>query len=90
MNAASKTQLWIGRVLSGIAILFLLFDGITKLMHIAPVVETMTQLGYPESSITTVGVLVFICTALYALPRTAALGAVLLMGFLGGAGGTCQ
>ncbi len=85
MNAATKTQLWIGRVLSGIVILFLLFDGITKLMHIAPVIEAMTQLGYPESSITTVGVLVLICTALYALPRTAALGAVLLTGFLGGA-----
>ncbi len=85
MDDVSQVQRWSGRVVSGIAVLFLLFDGVTKLMHIQPVVEGTMQLGYPESSITIIGVLVLCGTALYLVPRTASLGAVLLTGFLGGA-----
>lgn len=83
----SNTALWTGRILSGIVILFLLFDGAIKLIPIAPVTETMQQLGYPPSAemARILGVLTLICTALYAYPRTSVLGAILLTGFLGGA-----
>ena len=76
---------WAGRVMSGIAVLFLLFDGATKLMKVAPVIEATVQLGYPERSIVPIGVLVLVGTALYVVPRTAMLGAIFLTGFLGGA-----
>jgi hypothetical protein len=81
----SRTALWAGRFLSGLAVLFLLFDGIGKLLKPTPVVEATTALGYSENSLFTLGILVLSCTVLYLIPRTQILGAVLLTGFLGGA-----
>lgn len=76
-----------GRVLSGLAILFLLFDGAIKLVPIAAVTESMQQLGYSDSVELArgLGILTVACTLLYALPRTAIPGAILLTGLLGGA-----
>ncbi|HEV7715392.1 MAG TPA: DoxX family protein [Steroidobacteraceae bacterium] len=82
---ASKKLTWTGRVLSGITVVFLLFDGIIKLMLIQPVVDSFTQLGYPVSQAFGIGVLDIVCAVLYAIPRTAMLGAILLTGLLGGA-----
>lgn len=84
-NHGSKTILWLGRILSALAALFLLLDGVGKVMKPAAVVEATVQLGYPESVISSLGALVLICTVLYVLPQTSTLGAVLLTGFLGGA-----
>jgi hypothetical protein len=81
----SKMMVWTGRMLSGLAVLFLLMDGIGKLVKPAPVIEATTALGWSEGSILTLGVIVLIGTVLYVIPRTAILGAVLLTGFLGGA-----
>jgi hypothetical protein len=83
----SRTALWTGRVLSGIAVLFLIFDGAIKLVPIQPVTDSLRELGYPatDSFARFLGVLTLLCTALYAWPRTAALGAVLLTGIMGGA-----
>jgi hypothetical protein len=81
----SKPMVWAGRILSGLAVLFLLMDGVGKLVKPAPVIEATTALGWSEGSILTLGVLVLIATALYVIPRTAILGAILLTGFLGGA-----
>ncbi len=81
----SKKGLSAGRVMSALAILFLLFDSVGKLLKVAPVVEGSLQLGYPESVIRTLGVILLVCTILYALPRTSILGAILLTGYLGGA-----
>ena len=83
----SRTALWTGRVLSGIAVLFLLFDGAIKLVPIQPVTDSLHELGYPasDSFARFLGVLTLLCTALYAWPRTAMLGAVLLTGIMGGA-----
>jgi hypothetical protein len=83
----SRTTLWTGRVLSGIAVLFLLFDGAIKLVPIQPVTDSLHELGYPVSYSFArfLGVLTLLCTALYAWPRTAVLGAVLLTGIMGGA-----
>ena len=83
----SRNILWAGRVLSGIPVLFLLFDGAIKLVPIQPVIDSLRELGYPatEAFARLLGVLTLLCTALYAWPRTALLGAVLLTGIMGGA-----
>jgi DoxX-like protein len=85
MNAMTSTQRWVGRILSGLAILFLLFDGVMKLVKLSFVVAATTELGYPESTIVPIGLLLLAGVALYVVPRTAVLGAIWLTGFLGGA-----
>ena len=83
--STARGRLWTGRVLSGIAALFLTFDGLMKVLAVAPVVKATHELGYPISSIVPIGLILLGCVALYLVPRTAPLGAVLLTGFLGGA-----
>ena len=80
-----KGRLWTGRVLSTLAVLFLLFDAVGKLIMPAQVVQAFVRLGFPASLGIGIGILLLICTLLYAIPRTAILGAVLLTGYLGGA-----
>ena len=84
-NANSKGSLWAGRIISALPVLFLLVDGIMKLVKPAVVVEATVQLGYPESVIVGLGLVLVACTVLYLIPRTAVLGAILLTGYLGGA-----
>src|ERR1700730_11837843 len=81
----SNKQLWAGRILSGLPALFMLMDGGMKLFKPAPVVKATLQLGYPESVIVGLGIVLLASTILYLVPRTALLGAVLLTGYLGGA-----
>src|SRR5215469_4662974 len=78
----SKTAIWAGRVLSILAILFMLADGVMKP---AFVVEATVRLGYAESMIVGIGTALVISTILYAIPRTSVLGAILVTGYLGGA-----
>ena len=75
----------IGRVLSTLPVLFLVFDVGIKLSGVPAVAESMTQLGWPLSAVTGVAILELICLALYLIPRTSVLGVVLLTGYLGGA-----
>ena len=81
----SKKSLWIGRIVSGLPALFLLVDGAMKLVKPAVVVDATTKLGYSESMIIPIGIVLIICTILYLIPTTAVLGAILLTGYLGGA-----
>jgi hypothetical protein len=83
----SKPALWLGRVLSGFVILFLLLDGAIKLVPWPVVTETLDRMGYgaSESLARTLGVITVACTVLYAIPPTSILGAILLTGYLGGA-----
>lgn len=81
----SNARRWTARVLGGIAILFMLFDGIGKLVGPAPVVEATRELGFAEGHMAIMGVLSLLATLLYVVPRTAFLGALLLTGYLGGA-----
>ncbi|HEY2002058.1 MAG TPA: DoxX family protein [Acidobacteriaceae bacterium] len=81
----SRSRVWTGRILSILAILFLLFDGVMKLVQPAPVTEAMTRLGFPLRLSVPIGIILLICTVLYAIPPTSVLGAVLLTGYLGGA-----
>ena len=80
-----KARLWTGRIITALTVLFLIFDGVTKLLQVSQVKEGMATLGYPTSLTVPIGILVLLCTALYVLPATSVLGAVLLTGFLGGA-----
>jgi hypothetical protein len=84
-TSVSKGALWGGRIMSWLPALFLLVDGIMKLFKPAAVVEATVKLGYSESVIVPLGIVLVLCTILYLIPRTAVLGAILLTGYLGGA-----
>jgi hypothetical protein len=83
--APSSKRLWTGRVISGFAIAFLIFDAVIKVLRLGPAMEGTTQLGYPASAVLVIGLIEVVCLVAYAVPRTAVLGAVLLTGYLGGA-----
>jgi hypothetical protein len=76
---------WTGLTLSGLSAAFLLFDASIKLVKSQPVIDSFAQLGYPDQLARGIGLLELACLALYLIPRTAPLGALLLTGFLGGA-----
>src|SRR5437660_211441 len=84
-QTVSKKALWAGRVVSALPVLFLLMDGVMKLVKPAVVVEATVKLGYPESTILGMGIVLLACTILYVIPPTSVLGAILLTGYLGGA-----
>jgi hypothetical protein len=86
MRLSDRAAVRIGYGLSGVVILFMLFDGGIKLVPPAMVIETTAQLGYPATAsfVRGLGILGLSCTLLYAIPRTSALGAILLTGYLGG------
>jgi hypothetical protein len=81
----SRGTLWTARVLSGIAVLFMLFDGTIHLMTIPPVVDAFNQLGYPINLAVPIAIFELVCVILYLVPQTSVFGAVLLTGYLGGA-----
>ena len=81
----SKVALWAGRVITALVVLFFIFDGVTKVIKIPQVIEASVQLGYTESQIVGIGILLLVCTAIYLLPQTTVLGAILLTGYMGGA-----
>ncbi|MET2830098.1 DoxX family protein [Mesorhizobium shangrilense] len=83
----SSGALWTGRVLSGLIVLFMIFDGVIKLPPLDVVTQTMTQIGWPADANVArlLGVIGLISTALYAVPRTSVLGAILLTAYMGGA-----
>jgi hypothetical protein len=80
----SKTVRWIGWILTGIIVAFMLFDGAIQLIAFDFVTQGMMEFGLPESYARPLGIVTLTCTLLYAWPRTSVLGAVLLTGFLGG------
>lgn len=76
---------WAGRIASGLAIAFLSFDTIMKLVQHPEAVAGTVALGFPAHLLTTVALIELVCLVLYVVPRTAVLGAVLWTGYLGGA-----
>lgn len=84
-KTASMGSVWTGRILSALTALFMLFDAFGKFAKPTPVLEACARLGIPTSQIFGIGVLLLISTIVYAIPRSAVLGAVLLTGYLGGA-----
>lgn len=87
-HASSKKMMWSGRILSGLATAFLIFDAITKFFmdKLPPeALEAGKVLQWPPEKMPLVGAILLVCTILYVIPRTSVLGAVLLTGYLGGA-----
>ena len=82
---ASGKSLWLGRIVSTVAVLFMLFDSMIKVLGLGPAVAGTVALGYPESAVLGLGIVELGCLLLYLIPRTSAPGAVLLTGYLGGA-----
>ena len=80
-----RRMLWSGRVLVVFTALFMLFDGVMKIVKPPQVLEANLRLAYPLSTLSGVGLALIACTLIYLIPRTSILGAVLLTGYLGGA-----
>jgi DoxX-like family len=81
----SKKMIWSGRVLIGLTALFMLFDGVMKIVKPPQVLQANVRLAYPVSALAGIGIALIACTLIYLIPRTSMLGAVLLTGYLGGA-----
>ena len=84
----TKGRLWAGRIISAIPIAMLLFSAVMKFLRPPSVVQGFAHYGYPESMIVVTGALELACTIVYAVPRTAVLGAILMAAYLGGATAT--
>jgi len=84
-RSASRLRRRLGVGLSGLVVLFLAFDGITKVLRVAPVMEACQKMGISPNTAVGIGLLLLTCTIVYVIPRTAIFGAILLTGYLGGA-----
>jgi hypothetical protein len=85
---ASKKTLWAGRVISVVPALLILFASIPKVLKAASMVEGFRQYGFPEQTVVVVGIIELACTVIYLVPRTRILGAILMVGLMGGATAT--
>ena len=83
--SAAKNWLVAGYTLTALVALFLTFDTVMKVLRLSPAVQGTTALGYPADTVLWIGMIELVCLALYLVPRTAVLGAILLTGYLGGA-----
>ena len=83
--APSTRTVWIGRILSALPVLLMIVSAIFKLMHSPQVVQGFGVLGVRPELITPIGIIELACVALYLIPPTAVLGAVLIAAYLGGA-----
>lgn len=84
-SSGSKAGIWTGRVISGLVVLFMVFDGVTKVLKVPQVVQASARLHLSMAQTVGIGIVLLACTAIYLYPRTAILGAILLTGYLGGA-----
>jgi hypothetical protein len=85
LDRVSRPKLWTGAVIAALVVVFLSFDAVTKVIQIDAVKEASAQLGLPGYVTPAIGVVLLICTAIYVIPPTRMLGAILLTGYLGGA-----
>lgn len=87
-SETSRGKTLAGWIVGVLVILFLVFDSAIKLFRLEPAVAGTVELGYPAGIVFWLGLILIVCTVLYAVPRTAILGAILLTGYLGGATAT--
>ena len=85
LSSASKFLPWLGTGLTGLVVLFMVFDGVTKVIKVKPVMEACQKMNISPEMAVGLGILLLACTGLYVTPKTAILGAILLTGYLGGA-----
>jgi len=83
--SVSMKSLWAGRIMSALPVLFLVVDAVMKLAKADVVIKTTVGLGYAETVIVPLGIVLLACVVIYLIPQTAVLGAILLTGYLGGA-----
>jgi hypothetical protein len=81
-------RLWTGRIVGAWIVLFLVVDGVMKLLKMNASIEGTVRLGYPVHLVMAIGIAELACVAAYVFPRTSILGAILLTGYLGGATAT--
>jgi hypothetical protein len=81
----SRKTIWAGRIFPALAAMFMLFDGVMKIVKPPQVLQANIRLAYPISSLSGIGIALIACTLIYLIPRTSILGAILLTGYLGGA-----
>ena len=84
-STAAPQRRWPGYIVSALPVLFLVMDGVGKLIKPEPVVTATTELGYSESVIVPLGIILLTAVIIYLIPPTAVLGAILLTAYLGGA-----
>ncbi len=84
-DTISSKRLWTARIMSGLVILFMLFDSVFKFIQPKEVIKGTLELGYSEHHIYVIGLLGFLSIILYTIPRTSFLGVILLTGYWGGA-----
>ncbi|MBL0740433.1 DoxX family protein [Chryseolinea lacunae] len=84
-NTPSKGALWTGRIISGLVILFLLFDSIMKVIRESHHVEGTGKFGFADSFVQPLGIILLVITMLYIIPRTAVIGVLFLTAYFGGA-----
>jgi hypothetical protein len=80
-----RKMIWAGRILSVLTALFMLLDGVMKIVKPSQVLEANVRLAYPISALSGIGIVLIACTVIYLIPRTSIPGAILLTGYLGGA-----
>jgi len=85
MDVAAGGVVWAGRAISGLTTLVFVISASMKLKGGAEVMQGMAHLGLPESLIVPLVILEASCVALYLVPATSVLGAILLTGYMGGA-----
>lgn len=81
----SNKSLWTGRILTAVLSALLLMDLMMKILRVPEAVSGTAQLGYPTSILVPLGIIQLVALALYLIPRTAVLGAIVWTGYLGGA-----
>jgi len=83
--SVSKGSLWTGRIISGLVVLFMLFDSITKVLKVPQVIEASARVGIGASMVFWIGLTLLVSTILYVIPRTSIFGTILISSYLGGA-----
>jgi hypothetical protein len=81
----SRKMIWAGRVLTVLTALFMLLDGVMKVVKPPQVLQANVRLAYPVPTLSGIGIVLIVCTLIYLIPHTSIPGAILLTGYLGGA-----
>lgn len=84
-NGTPKAMRIAGWLISGLVTLFMLFVATGNFLKPPEVIEGTLKMGYPEHVILPLGIVVVVISLLYAIRRTAVIGAILLTGYFGGA-----
>ncbi|MEM1211114.1 MAG: DoxX family protein [Planctomycetota bacterium] len=75
----------LGWVLTGLIALAMTASGIVKLLAPAGYVESVEKIQWTKDNLSTLALIELACVAVYLFPKTAVLGATLIVGYFGGA-----